>query len=84
MYNELGEETQRLLHQGIDVSDWHQFSRHFSIDGELLAHEAGMTAFKGTDKEISFVQRSRCAILQSLEALPADRDKLPNLVTLCK
>ncbi len=84
LYNELGEETQRLLHQGIDVSDWHQFSRHFSIDGELLAHEAGMTAFKGTDKEISFVQRSRCAILQSLEALPADRDKLPNLVTLCK
>lgn len=84
LYSELGEETQRLLHQGIDVSDWHQFSRHFSIDGELLAHEAGMTAFKGTDKEISFIQCSRCAILQSLEALPADRDKLPDLVTLCK
>ena len=84
LYSELGKELERLLLQGIDVSDWHRFSRHFSLAGELLAHEAGMVAFKGTDKETRFLRFSRCEILQSLEALPAERDKLPEFVTLSK
>ena len=78
LYCVLREELKRLLTAGINHSLWYHFLRHFSLKGEMLAYEAGMVAFKGTDKEKSFLRLSRCAILQNLEALPAERGKLPD------
>lgn len=80
--NTLREELERLLAQENDVSDWRRLSRRFSLAGELLAYEAGMTAFKGTAKEAHFFRDSRFAILQSLESLPAEQDKMPNVAIL--
>ena len=56
------------------------FSRcigHFSFEGKVLAHEAGMAAYRETDHEKKFYSTSCHEILKSLEALPVDRSKLP-------
>lgn len=80
MYGDLREELERLLASGVPASLWQLFSQHFSLAGDLLAHEAGMAAFKGSEEKTQFFWFSRHAILQSLEALPAERDKVPDQV----
>ncbi len=56
---------------------WYRYSVRFSLKGKLLVHEAGMNAYTATENEYYFRTMSSFSILQSLEALPADRDKLP-------
>lgn len=72
LFNEL-----RCLMIGVNPSGFDQYLRQFSLEGKLLAHEAGMEIYRGTKWEKLFYSLSRCAILQSLETLPVDRSKLP-------
>ena len=67
----------RHLMIGVNPSGFDQYFRQFSLEGKLLAHEAGMEIYRGTKWEKLFYSLSRCAILQSLETLSVDRSKLP-------
>lgn len=74
------DELTDVLHELMDAMEprvWQGYYAKLSLAGRLLVHEVGMDVYRNTEHEGTHFALSRLAILQGLEALPANREKLP-------